>query len=129
MARKVSSKPHIGSDYTAASGSKIGAVTRANIFINSQDKRARLMQPKQNNATTRRITVMNYALCSIEADFGPFAGAGLNTFRSDLHPDRCADYTPRHPTHQSRAMRHQRCIGAALHPPPRPAVYRQVAIV
>ena len=35
---------------------------------------------------------MNLALSSIEANFGPPANAGPNTFRRDLHPDLRADY-------------------------------------
>ncbi len=32
------------------------------------------------------------ALRDIDADFGPPAAAGPNTFRRDLHPDLRADY-------------------------------------
>ncbi len=37
-----------------------------------------------DNATTRRLAVMNLALRGIEADFGP---EHADTFRRDLHPD------------------------------------------
>ena len=42
-----------------------------------------------DNATTRRLAVMNLALRGIEADFGP---EHADTFRRDLHPDLRADY-------------------------------------
>ena len=45
-------------------------------------------QPKQSNATTRRLAAMNLALRGIEADFGP---EHADTFRRDLHPDLRAD--------------------------------------
>jgi type I restriction enzyme M protein len=79
---------------------------RANISIYGQDKwarrqrpfglatrarrvRLRRQQPKQSNATTRRLAVMKLALRGIEADFGP---EHADTFRRDLHPDLRADY-------------------------------------
>ena len=37
-----------------------------------------------DNATTRRLAIMNLALRGIEADFGP---EHADTFRRDLHPD------------------------------------------
>ncbi len=40
---------------------------------------------------------MNLALRDIEADFGPPAGAGPNTFRRDLHLDLRADYVLANP--------------------------------
>ncbi len=43
--------------------------------------RLRRQQPKQSNATTRRLAVMNLALRGIEADFGP---EHADTFRRDL---------------------------------------------
>ncbi len=49
-------------------------------------------QPKQSNATTRRLAVMNLALRGIEADFGP---EHADTFRRDLHPDLRADTATR----------------------------------
>jgi len=39
---------------------------------------------QENNATTRRLAVMNLAIRGIEADFGP---EHADTFRRDLHPD------------------------------------------
>jgi hypothetical protein len=51
-------------------------------------------QPKQSNATTRRLAVMNLALRGIEADFGP---EHAGTFRRDLHPDLRADYVLANP--------------------------------
>jgi type I restriction-modification system DNA methylase subunit len=51
-------------------------------------------QPKQSNATTRRLAVRNLALRGIEADFGP---ERADTFRSDLHPDLRADYVLANP--------------------------------
>lgn len=45
----------------------------------------RRRQPKQSNATTRRISIRG-----IDADFGL---EHADTFRCDLHPDLCADYT------------------------------------
>ena len=41
---------------------------------------------QERNATTCRLAIMNLALRGIEADFGPPAHAGPNTFRRDLHP-------------------------------------------
>jgi type I restriction enzyme M protein len=84
---------------------------RANISIYGQDKwarrqrpfglatrarrvRQRGQQPKQSNATTRRLAVMNLALRGIEADFGP---EHADTFRRDLHPDLRADYVLANP--------------------------------
>jgi type I restriction enzyme M protein len=84
---------------------------RANISIYGQDKwarrqrpfglakrarrvRLRGQQPKQSNATTRRLAVMNLALRGIEADFGP---EHADTFRRDLHPDLRADYVLANP--------------------------------
>ena len=55
---------------------------------------------QKSNATTRRLAVMNLALRGIEADFGPPAPAGPNTFRRDLHPDpaeKDADYVLANP--------------------------------
>jgi type I restriction enzyme M protein len=54
--------------------------------------RLRRQQPKQSNATTRRLAVMNLALRGIEADFGP---EHADTFRRDLHPDLRADTATR----------------------------------
>jgi type I restriction enzyme M protein len=54
--------------------------------------RLRWQQPKQSNATTRRLAVMNLALRGIEADFGP---EHADTFRRDLHPDLRADTATR----------------------------------
>jgi type I restriction enzyme M protein len=54
--------------------------------------RLRGQQPKQSNATTRRLAVMNLALRGIEADFGP---EHADTFRRDLHPDLRADTATR----------------------------------
>jgi type I restriction enzyme M protein len=51
-------------------------------------------QPKQSNATTRRLAVMNLALRGIEADFGP---EHADTFRRDLHPDLRADFVIANP--------------------------------
>ena len=45
-----------------------------------------------DNATTRRLAVMNLALRGIEADFGP---EHADTFRRDLHPDLRADTATR----------------------------------
>ena len=56
--------------------------------------RLRRQQPKQSNATTRRLAVMNLALRGIEADFGP---EHADTFRRDLHPDLRADYVLANP--------------------------------
>ncbi len=50
--------------------------------------RLRRQQPKQGNATTRRLAVMNLALRGIEADFGP---EHADPFRRGLHPDLRAD--------------------------------------
>jgi hypothetical protein len=54
-------------------------------------RRVRLIgdQPKQSNATTCRLAVMQLALRGIQADFGP---EHADTFRRDFHPDFRADY-------------------------------------
>jgi type I restriction enzyme M protein len=49
---------------------------------------------QESNSTTRRLAVMNLALRSIEADFGP---EHADTFRRDLHPDLRADYVLANP--------------------------------
>ncbi len=54
--------------------------------------RLRRQQPKQSNATTRRLAIMNLAIRGIEADFGP---EHADTFRRDLHPDLRADTATR----------------------------------
>ena len=51
--------------------------------------RLRRQQPKQSNATTHRLAVMNLALRGIEVDFGP---EHADTFRRDRHPDLSADF-------------------------------------
>lgn len=56
--------------------------------------RLRGKQPKQSNATTRRLAIMNLAIRGIEADFGP---EHADTFRRDLHPDLRADYVLANP--------------------------------
>ncbi len=56
--------------------------------------RLRGQQPKQSNATTRRLAIMNLALRGIEADFGP---EHADTFRRDLHPDLRVDYVLANP--------------------------------
>ncbi len=56
--------------------------------------RLRGQQPKQSNATTRRLAIMNLAIRGIEADFGP---EHADTFRRDLHPDLRADYVLANP--------------------------------
>jgi hypothetical protein len=56
--------------------------------------RLRRQQPKQSNATTRRLAIMNLAIRGIEADFGP---EHADTFRRDLHPDLRADYVLANP--------------------------------
>jgi hypothetical protein len=56
--------------------------------------RLRRQQPKQSNATTRRLAIMNLAIRCIEADFGP---EHADTFRRDLHPDLRADYVLANP--------------------------------
>lgn len=54
--------------------------------------RLRWQQPKQSNATTRRLAIMNLAIRSIEADSGP---EHADTFRRDLYPDLRADTATR----------------------------------
>ena len=49
---------------------------------------------QESNSTTRRLVVMNLALCGIEADFGL---EHADTFRRDLHPDLRADYVLANP--------------------------------
>jgi type I restriction-modification system DNA methylase subunit len=63
-----------GQDKPARGKRRFGLANRA--------RRVRLMgnQPKQSNATTRRLAVMNLALRGIEADFGP---EHADTFRRD----------------------------------------------
>ncbi len=77
-----------GQDKWARRQRPFGLATRA--------RRVRLLrqQPKQSNATTRRLAVMNLALRGIEADFGP---EHADTFRRDLHPDLRADYVLANP--------------------------------
>jgi type I restriction enzyme M protein len=89
----------LGQDKSVRGKRRFGLVNRA--------RRVRLMgdQPKQSNATTRRLVrqsdglvpwraVMNLALRGIEADFGP---EHADTFRRDLHPDLRADYVLANP--------------------------------
>lgn len=91
--------------FVEAHGGKLG-----DISIYGQDKRARRKrsfgpasrarrvrlggQPKQRNATTRRLAVMNLAIRGIEADFGE---EHADTFRRDLHPDLRADFVIANP--------------------------------
>jgi type I restriction enzyme M protein len=46
--------------------------------------RLRRQQPKQSNATTRRLAIMNLAIRGIEADIGK---ERAGTFRNVRHPD------------------------------------------
>jgi type I restriction enzyme M protein len=46
---------------------------------------------QENNATNRRLAVMNLALRGIEPDFGP---EHADTFRRDLHRNLCAASGP-----------------------------------
>jgi len=55
---------------------------------------ARRQQPKQSNATTRRLAIMNLAIRGIEADIGK---EHADTFRSVQHPDLRADYVLANP--------------------------------
>jgi type I restriction enzyme M protein len=77
-----------GQDKWARRQRPFGLATRA------RRVRQRGQQPKQSNATTRRLAVMNLALRGIEADFGP---EHADTFRRDLHPDLRADYVLANP--------------------------------
>ncbi len=77
-----------GQDKWARRQRPFGLATRA------RRVRLRRQQPKQSNATTRRLAVMNLALRGIEADFGP---EHADTFRRDLHPDLRADYVLANP--------------------------------
>jgi type I restriction enzyme M protein len=56
--------------------------------------RLRGKQPKQSNATTRRLAIMNLAIRGIEADIGK---EHADTFRSVQHPDLRADYVLANP--------------------------------
>ena len=56
--------------------------------------RLRRQQPKQSNATTRRLAIMNLAIRGIEADIGK---EHADTFRSVQHPDLRADYVLANP--------------------------------
>jgi type I restriction enzyme M protein len=49
---------------------------------------------QESNATTRRLAIMNLAICGIEADIGP---EHADSFRRDLHPDLRADYVLANP--------------------------------
>ena len=75
-------------------GERGGVHQLGNISIYGQDKWLRRQQPKQSNATTRRLAIMNLAIRGIEADFGP---EHADTFRRDLHPDLRADYVLANP--------------------------------
>ena len=67
-----------GQDKWARRQRPFGLATRA------RRGRLRGQQPKQSNAITRRLAIMNLAIRGIEADFGP---EHADTFRRDLHPD------------------------------------------
>jgi type I restriction enzyme M protein len=56
--------------------------------------RLRRQQPKQSNATTRRLAIVNLAIRGSEADIGK---EQADTFRRDLHPDLRADYVLANP--------------------------------
>ncbi|WP_395718835.1 N-6 DNA methylase [Prosthecobacter sp.] len=56
--------------------------------------RLRRQQPKQSNATTRRLAIMNLAIRGIEADIGK---EHADTFRNVQHPDLRADYVLANP--------------------------------
>ena len=56
--------------------------------------RLRRKQPKQSNATTRRLAIMNLAIRGIEADIGK---EHADTFRAVQHPDLRADYVLANP--------------------------------
>jgi type I restriction enzyme M protein len=56
--------------------------------------RLRGQQPKQSNATTRRLAIMNLAIRGIEADIGK---EHADTFRNVQHPDLRADYVLANP--------------------------------
>jgi len=70
-------------DAAEASGAKIDEV-----------KWARRQQPKQSNATTRRLAIMNLAIPGNEADIGK---EHADTFRNVQHPDLRADYVLANP--------------------------------
>lgn len=65
------------------------AIAPGGVQSHGQEKWARRQQPKQSNATTRRLAIMNLAILCIEADFGH---EHADTFRRDLHSDLRAKY-------------------------------------
>ena len=77
-----------GQDKWARRQRPFGLATRA------RRVRLRRQQPKQSNATTRRLAIMNLAIRGIEADIGK---EHADTFRRDLHPDLLADYVLANP--------------------------------
>ncbi|MCE9611613.1 MAG: SAM-dependent methyltransferase [Chthoniobacter sp.] len=72
-----------GQDKWARRQRPFGLATRA------RRVRLRRQQPKQSNATTRRLAIMNLAIRGIEAAIGKEHAA---TFRNVQHPDLRADY-------------------------------------
>jgi type I restriction enzyme M protein len=98
--------PYKGRIYDPACGSG-GMFVQSEKFVESHGGRLGdiSVYGQESNPTTRRLAIMNLAIRGIEADFGP---EHADTFRRDLHPDLRAE------------GQRQLCVGAALHPPPRP---------